>query len=148
MDKSGGSVFLTDLKDALISDAHSLQINDSDSNGTSTPLAVASSDTGSTSRLESLSKDSRRSRDVESAEVDLVGYQPLPFPVILPAIIDKVGSNGFKRSSKRKVVNSIQLDVDGIVLARMQLRNSGVGGPLYIFQSSKVFIALFAMLPV
>lgn len=86
-------MFLTDLKDTLISDAPSLRMNGSGSNGTSTPLAPTSSDTGSASRLESMSKDSRRSRDVESAEVDLVGYQPLPFPVILPAITDKVGSN-------------------------------------------------------
>lgn len=52
----------------------------------------AASDTGSNSRGESLLSrgESRRGRDVKSAEVDLVGYQPLPDSVDLCSVTEKV----------------------------------------------------------
>lgn len=61
-----------------------------DSTSTSTFPAPAASENGSNSRVESLSRDSRKGRDVKSAEVDLVGYQPLPGSVKLSNVIEKV----------------------------------------------------------
>lgn len=48
------------------------------------------SGSNSNSRVESLSKDSRRGRDVRSAEVDLIGYQPLPGSIRLASVTEKV----------------------------------------------------------
>lgn len=44
----------------------------------------------SNSRVETLSRDSRRGRDVKSAEIDLVRYQPLPGSVRLASVTEKV----------------------------------------------------------
>lgn len=48
------------------------------------------SGSNSNSRVDSLSRDSRRGRDVKSAEVDLVRYQPLPGSVKLGIVTEKV----------------------------------------------------------
>lgn len=66
---------------------------DSLSTTTSTlQVAPGCSESGSNanSRVDSLSRDSRRGRDVKSAEVDLVRYQPLPGSVKLASVTEKV----------------------------------------------------------
>lgn len=58
-------------------------------------MGASLSDTGSNSNsrgVESLSRDSRRGRDVKSAEVDLMGYQPLPGSVKLSHITEQVST--------------------------------------------------------
>lgn len=67
---------------------------DSLSTATSTTLHAApgcsESGSNSNSRVDSLSRDSRRGRDVKSAEVDLIRYQPLPGSVKLASVMEKV----------------------------------------------------------
>ena len=99
--------FLTALNDGTPEDRHSSHSNTNypttDSGSTSTApspasetatptvCGVSASDTGSNSRVESLSRgEGRRGRDVKSAEVDVVGYQPLPDSVDMSSITEKV----------------------------------------------------------
>lgn len=74
-----------------------------DSTSTST-LPAPASENGSNSRVESLSRDSRKGRDVKSAEVDLVRYQPLPGSVKLSNTIEKVWLYGSESLSKIKII--------------------------------------------
>lgn len=97
-EKRTSVAFLTALDDKTTfsrpsSNNHNDVVADSSINSTST-LAPAASEacSGSNSRggVESLSRDSRRGRDVKSAEVDLVEYQPLPGYVKLSHVTEKV----------------------------------------------------------
>lgn len=88
MVKPGGVVFLTELKRRFEPGA---ERSSGRADSISTPLATAPCENGSSACLESLSKDSRRAREVESAVVDLVRYQPLPGSVNLSTITDRVG---------------------------------------------------------
>lgn len=88
LDENKGSA----VADTLPNNQHD-QTVDSLSTSTSTlQVAPGCSESGSNSnsRVESLSRDSRRGRDVKSAEVDLVGYQRLPGSVRLASVTEKV----------------------------------------------------------
>ncbi|CAM9908056.1 unnamed protein product, partial [Scytosiphon promiscuus] len=81
--------FLTALEDNNNNRQDADHTVDSVSTSTMAP-GCSESGSNSNSRLESLSRDSRRGRDVKNAEVDLVGYQPLPKSVRLASITEKV----------------------------------------------------------
>lgn len=88
---------LDDTKGSAVTDTLPNNQNDQtvDSLSTSTStlqVAPGCSESGSNSnsRVESLSRDSRRGRDVKSAEVDLIRYQPLPGSVRLANVTEKV----------------------------------------------------------
>lgn len=86
--------FLTTLDDTKGSVDSSVVDSLSSATSTSTARQAApgcsESGSNSNSRVDSLSRDSRRGRDVKSAEVDLVRYQPLPGSVKLASVTEKV----------------------------------------------------------
>lgn len=92
---------LDDNKGSAVTDTLPNNQNDQtvDSLSTSTStlqVAPGCSESGSNSnsRVESLSRDSRRGRDVKSAEVDLIRFQPLPGSVRLANVTEKVPRRG------------------------------------------------------
>ncbi|CAM9450500.1 unnamed protein product [Ectocarpus sp. 4 AP-2014] len=95
-DRRPSVAFLTSLADNTSGSntpAESSNQHDSLSTSASTLRAApgySESGSNSNSRVETLSRDSRRGRDVKSAEIDLVRYQPLPGSVRFASVTEKV----------------------------------------------------------
>lgn len=91
MNKRESAVFLTGLNDTFTYGT-GLSIESADSNDDCTLPLAAQCENSNGSGVEGILRGIRHTRDVNSAEVDLIGYQSLPTAVKLSSIIDRVGT--------------------------------------------------------